>query len=117
MDLPDHYPFAAELKAKWSAAKAWEAEGKQIRRKRAGVASDASGLPRVVVVVKGGVVQSVFADQPVEFLRKDFDNIEAGDAIGMDDFAPAQLFSDPEQFKEQVLIDVPVSLRRISPRY
>lgn len=41
--------------------------------------SGAGKLPRVVITVRGGVVQDVSCDNPIEFLVVDHDNINAGD--------------------------------------
>jgi hypothetical protein len=49
-------------------------------------------LPRIVVVVSGGVVQGVYCDEPVEYAVVDFDNIEAGDEF--EGFGPTEPWDD-----------------------
>jgi hypothetical protein len=65
-------------------------------------------IPRVLIVVEGGVVQCVISDAPVQFQVKDWDII-AGDpdqanAVGMDNFGMPDLVCDTEEgFKAEVM--------------
>lgn len=38
-------------------------------------------LPRVLIVVEGGVVQEIMSDVPIICILKDFDNLKEGDTF------------------------------------
>ena len=67
-------------------------------------------IPRVLIVVEGGLVSSVIADAPIKVLVKDFDCIKDDadyefDPDGFD--APDQIITDPRKFEAEVLADIP----------
>ena len=67
-------------------------------------------VPRVLIVVDGGVVQSVLSDAPVLVKIKDFDNIKAGDAesylASVNDYDEPDQVLSPEALNIEALVDV-----------
>lgn len=62
---------------------------------------------RVLIVVDGGLVQSVVADGPVKVLVKDFDNIEEGDTFDPNGFQePDIVCIDDAAFMQHVKADI-----------
>ena len=55
-------------------------------------------IPHIVVVVEGGVVQHVFADQPVAVLIKDFDNIKESGTFDVTAFHGPPVYTDRDEF-------------------
>jgi len=52
---------------------------------------------KVILEVKGGIVNNVIADGPIEYVLVDWDNLEAGDEFPTEeDFRGCQLTSDIE---------------------
>ena len=70
-----------------------------------------SAPPRILIVVEGGIVQSVVSDAPIKILIKDFDTIDADPAcrdIDMHGFTDQDLLCPTEtEFMQQVLADIP----------
>ena len=70
-----------------------------------------SAPPRILIVVEGGIVQSVISDAPIKILIKDFDIIDGDPASGDIDvncFTDQDLLCPTEtEFMQQVLADIP----------
>jgi len=66
--------------------------------------------PKVLIVVEGGIVQSVISDGPVEILIKDFDNIEQGDQFDPQFSEPDLIVTDADRFMSEVMADVDPTL-------
>ena len=43
-------------------------------------------MNKVMITIRGGVLQSVTCTEPIMYLLVDHDNIEAGDSVDMSDF-------------------------------
>lgn len=43
-------------------------------------------MNKVMITVRGGVVQSVTSTEEIEYLLVDHDNLDAGDSVSFDDF-------------------------------
>jgi hypothetical protein len=55
-------------------------------------------MPRLLIVVEGGVIQGIFADAPVRVSVKDWDNIDAGEPYDPLEYYPVPVES-PEQLE------------------
>jgi hypothetical protein len=57
---------------------------------------------KILIIVRGGVVQDVISTEPVEYILKDWDNIDAGDEFNPNETFPATVMKEKE-FNKEVL--------------
>lgn len=63
--------------------------------------------PKVLIVVRGGVVNDVITTEDMDVFVKDFDSIGEGEEFGLESFGPPDGVFSQEDFEKCVLADLP----------
>jgi len=57
---------------------------------------------KVMITIRGGVLQSVTSTEDIEYLLVDHDNINAGDSVSFDDFQMEDFIRTEDDMKEYI---------------